>query len=359
MWTFQTDRDEHLDEHNQYDHADLAVLTNGKVLGVSAGIIKQIDALLLTGGSMLGNLDMGGFDVNNVQLLLGPAGSHIQMQPAAGFEAQIRDNAGIARFRVLDNGDIILADTAGAAKMWWDQSNGLIKIETGLSLVTGGTLDMNTGQLWDVGTISAVDTTLQLRAISSGAARGTFQLNVDDPTGVERLRMRFLNGDIFLFKEDGVTSVLHWDESLDKLILSTPLDMSANQIVDLAQPTLDQDAATKKYVDDNAGGGGAGLDVTRLTSDTILTASGVYVVDTSVGNRTITLPILSGTPTAGYRIKVIRDGANFVYLETNAADDYWDATTQRTLIDDFAASSVAVDDAATSWYELGRWRTVT
>lgn len=104
---------------------------------------------------------------------------------------------------------------------------------------------------------------------------------------------------------------------------------------------------------------GGGLEVSRLTVDTILTASGVYVIDTSAANRTITLPILSGTPTAGYRIKVIRDGANFVYLQTNAADDYWDTTTQRTLFDDFAASSVAADDAATSWYELGRWRTVT
>ena len=44
MWTFGTDRDEHLDEHNQYDHADLVTLTNGKLLGVEGGIIKQVDA---------------------------------------------------------------------------------------------------------------------------------------------------------------------------------------------------------------------------------------------------------------------------------------------------------------------------
>lgn len=53
MWTFGTDREEHLDEHNQYDHADLASLTEGQVLGVSGGLIKQVDgtsfAALITG----------------------------------------------------------------------------------------------------------------------------------------------------------------------------------------------------------------------------------------------------------------------------------------------------------------------
>jgi hypothetical protein len=52
-WTFGTDRQEHLDEHNQYDHADLASLTEGQVLGVSGGVIKQVDgtslAALITG----------------------------------------------------------------------------------------------------------------------------------------------------------------------------------------------------------------------------------------------------------------------------------------------------------------------
>lgn len=36
----------------------------------------------------------------------------------------------------------------------------------------------------------------------------------------------------------------------------TPQDLNNNKIVNLADPTSDQDAATKKYVDDNAGGGG-------------------------------------------------------------------------------------------------------
>jgi hypothetical protein len=41
-WTLGTGAQEHLDEHNQYDHADLASLTEGKILGVAGGIIKQV-----------------------------------------------------------------------------------------------------------------------------------------------------------------------------------------------------------------------------------------------------------------------------------------------------------------------------
>jgi hypothetical protein len=193
------------------------------------------------------------------------------------------------------------------------------------------------------------------------------------------------------------------------LLADDTLDMQTNKIVDVVDPTSNQEAATKKYVDDNVGtdaaaihddvnaeisaitakgtpvdgdflliedsaasdakkritigdlpgGGGGGLTVTRLAVDTTLTGSGIYVVDTTSGIIEIELPILSGTPADGYRIKVIRDGANFVNVVPNAADDFWDTTTQRTLFDDFAASSIAADDAATSWYELGRWRTVT
>jgi hypothetical protein len=41
-WTLATSRDDHLDEHNQFDHTDLASLTEGRVLGVSGGKIKQV-----------------------------------------------------------------------------------------------------------------------------------------------------------------------------------------------------------------------------------------------------------------------------------------------------------------------------
>lgn len=47
-WTFATSRQDHLDEHNQFDHTDLASLTEGRVLGVSGGKIAQIEARTLS-----------------------------------------------------------------------------------------------------------------------------------------------------------------------------------------------------------------------------------------------------------------------------------------------------------------------
>ena len=44
-WTLTTDAQEHLDEHNQFDHTDLASLTEGRVLGVVGGIIKQLTSI--------------------------------------------------------------------------------------------------------------------------------------------------------------------------------------------------------------------------------------------------------------------------------------------------------------------------
>jgi len=41
-WTLGTGRDEHLSEHNQFDHASLASLDEGQVLGVVGGKIKQV-----------------------------------------------------------------------------------------------------------------------------------------------------------------------------------------------------------------------------------------------------------------------------------------------------------------------------
>ncbi len=44
-WTYTTLRDAHLDEHNAFDHTDLASLTNTYVLGVDGGAIKQLTEL--------------------------------------------------------------------------------------------------------------------------------------------------------------------------------------------------------------------------------------------------------------------------------------------------------------------------
>ena len=263
LWSFITNRQEHLDEHNQYDHVDLVTLTEGKLLGVSGGIVKQVDA------------PAGGGPGSDTTAIHDDTASEISVVAAKG---------------VPTSADFILIEDAAAAN-------------AKKRITIGDLPDLTTPHV-DVDAVHD---------------------NVASEISAVTLKGTPVAADMILIEDSAAANV-------------------KKRVTVGSLPT---------------GGGGSGLDVTRLTSDTILTASGVYVVDTSVGNRTITLPILSGTPTAGYRIKIIRDGANFVYLNTNAADDYWDTTTQRTLFDDFAASSVAADDAATSWYELGRWRTVT
>jgi hypothetical protein len=262
-WTYGTPRDEHLDEHNQYDHVDLLTLVNGKLLGVVAGIIKQVDA---------------------------PAGGGPGSDTTAIHESTAAEISAVTAKATPTSADFLLIEDAAAA-------------DAKKRITIGDLPDLTTPHV-DVDAVHD---------------------NVNSEISAVTLKGTPVSADMILIEDSGASN-------------------AKKRITVGSLPT---------------GGGGGGLDVTELSANTTLTASGVYVVDTSGGNRTITLPILSGSPAEGYRIQVIRDGANFVYVEPNAADDYWDATAQRTLFDPYAAVSVAVGSTGTSWLELGRWRTVT
>ena len=104
-----------------------------------------------------------------------------------------------------------------------------------------------------------------------------------------------------------------------------------------------------------------GLEVDLLSENTSLTSSGIYIIDTdtAAGNVTITLPALSGTPAAGYDIKVIREGAYLVYVKPAGTEEFWDTTTQKTLFDEYAAISCVSRQSGSLWYMLGTYKTVT
>ena len=91
-----------------------------------------------------------------------------------------------------------------------------------------------------------------------------------------------------------------------------------------------------------------------------LTQGGTYVVDTSGSVVALTLPALSAVGSDGMVIKIVRDGASNAVTVTRAgSDEYWDATTSRSLDDDNSAVSLVARDSGSVWYETGRYRTVT
>jgi hypothetical protein len=109
----------------------------------------------------------------------------------------------------------------------------------------------------------------------------------------------------------------------------------------------------------HASGGDEDLAVSRLTTNTTLTDQGIYIVDSSVGIRTITLPLLSAVPATGYRIQIKREGSFDVILQRQGSDTFEDGTTTKTLFSDFGGFVVFADDAATDWMIGGRLGSVT
>lgn len=106
------------------------------------------------------------------------------------------------------------------------------------------------------------------------------------------------------------------------------------------------------------GGGGGGLEVSRLSANTTLTESGIYVVSTAA-QRTITLPALSAAPTAGWRVQIKREGVNSVIIQRAGADTFDDGSTSKTIFTDGGGFSCFADDAANDWYIGGYLGAVT
>lgn len=203
-WTLTTGAQEHLDEHNQFDHTDLASLTEGRVLGVVGGIVKQIASL----------------DI-------------------------------LARVGVKKNGSLV-----GSRR--------------GINFVEGSNITL---------------------AISDDAG----------------------------------------NEEVDVVITGA------------------------------AGGGGVGgMPVFWKTSNFTISESGVYLVDSSTQVVTATLPALAAVGADGMRVIIKRHGANYVDVDTNAADDFEPGSLQTLrLFTNWSALSLAGSTAGDYWYELGFYGSIT
>lgn len=115
-------------------------------------------------------------------------------------------------------------------------------------------------------------------------------------------------------------------------------------------------------VNDIAPAGGGGLVYLKSADWTIgATEGGVYVVDTTSGNITATLPAVSAVATTGMRLVFKRLGANYLYVTCAGSDHFdLDGTTTKTLwSDDNALSIAALPGVALTWMEFGYFGAVT
>ena len=112
-------------------------------------------------------------------------------------------------------------------------------------------------------------------------------------------------------------------------------------------PDADYEPATKKYVDDNAGGGG--LTWSLISSNTNAAVDNGYLIDASSGNVTLTLP---ATPTAGDTIGWVdaKEAAttNVITIARNG-ENIFGAAEDLVVDINGAGAQIVYVDATTGW----------
>lgn len=149
--------------------------------------------------------------------------------------------------------------------------------------------------------------------------------------------------------------------------VTTPATVAATVVIPapttvvggLAEPATV--AATVAVPTPSTGASGATSDmpVSYVSTDTTLSTQGIYIVDSSSQNITMTLPAISAVGTDGLKFTIIREGDNFVYVVAAGSDEYWDTLVQKTIYDDYGAVAIVAHDTDDEWHELGRFKTVT
>ncbi len=135
---------------------------------------------------------------------------------------------------------------------------------------------------------------------------------------------------------------------VQQLITALPIEVTVGATQNIS-PALVQQLVTPFNIGINVPETDDDLSVTRLTSNTTLTDQGIYIVDSSAGIRTITLPLLSAVPITGYRIQIKREGANNVVLQRQGSDTFEDGTTTKTMFLNYSGFVCFADDAASDW----------
>ena len=197
-----------------------------------------IDGLLLAGGTMAGTINMGGNNIINVGTLSSLNETlilHALRDTAAAGNINLftDDSAGAAKLRlaVFGAGDIEFRKADGVTQaLLWDETDNRWEFNTAVDF--GGNI-LNT-----VGAIRSIDAAFQIQARSSGASAQDILLQADDSGGTLRNRMVIAGaGDVSLFKVDGATVSLLWDESDGRWEFNTPVTIAGTLHVDQNSPT--------------------------------------------------------------------------------------------------------------------------
>lgn len=167
-------------------------------------------------------------------------------------------------------------------------------LDTTGNVTVGGTLDV-TGATTLNNNVTIEGGTGEIFKVTDGASNDLFIVDAN-------------NGNVTV--DDGAfvansTTDLNGDVTFGTAIT---IDAGTNKIINVVDPTADQDAATKKYVDDQITAGGSTLDIAAdsgvddgvvLGTDTLTVSGTANEIETSVSGDTITVGLVDNVQIAG------------------------------------------------------------
>lgn len=204
-------------------------------------------------------------------------------------------------------------------------------LATNLGYVIGDTITTNNAVVRVTGTNEITETNIyidptdNMSGINDLEVLGNITLtgNLDGITPTERLQLANINSVTISNTQWNYLGTLDQSLSTTDLPTFSGIDLNNNKIINLLNPTNNQDAATKNYVDTVASSGTAPLEKVELATSTILPNTPIYASPgetlTSVGGPG-TLAIDGVTVSVGNRLLIknqVTNTENGIYIVTD------------------------------------------